>query len=42
MSTYLGQNFLHDSKVQQYIADKIAMLCEKNAAQAIIEIGPGK
>ena len=42
MSTYLGQNFLHDSKVQQYIADKIEKLCKNNDANAIIEIGPGK
>jgi 16S rRNA (adenine1518-N6/adenine1519-N6)-dimethyltransferase len=42
MSTYLGQNFLHDSKVQQYIAEKIAGLCADNGANAIIEIGPGK
>ena len=42
MSTYLGQNFLHDSKVQQYIAEKIAVLCEKNAANTLIEIWPGK
>lgn len=42
MSTYLWQNFLHDSKVQQYIAEKIAQLCEKNLANCIVEIGPGK
>jgi len=38
MSTYLGQNFLHDSKVQQYIAEKISDLCEKNSANTLIEI----
>jgi 16S rRNA (adenine1518-N6/adenine1519-N6)-dimethyltransferase len=42
MGTYLGQNFLHDSKVQQYIAEKIGQLCEKNHANSLIEIGPGK
>jgi 16S rRNA (adenine1518-N6/adenine1519-N6)-dimethyltransferase len=42
MSTYLGQNFLHDTKVQQYIAQKIALLCSYYAADTIVEIWPGK
>ena len=42
MSTYLWQNFLHDSKVQQYIAAKISGLYKEYKAEGIIEIGPGK
>lgn len=42
MGSYLWQNFLHDSKVQQYIAEKIAQLCVNNTANSIIEIWPGK
>jgi 16S rRNA (adenine1518-N6/adenine1519-N6)-dimethyltransferase len=42
MSTYLGQNFLHDTKVQQYIAEKAALLCSYYDADTIIEIWPGK
>lgn len=42
MWTYLGQNFLIDSKIRQYIADKISSLYHVCGAQALIEIGPWK
>ncbi|HRX63797.1 MAG TPA: rRNA adenine dimethyltransferase family protein [Candidatus Absconditabacterales bacterium] len=42
MSTYLGQNFLVDTKVKTYIADKIKQIYEDNNLNCIIEIGPGK
>lgn len=42
MGTYLGQNFLHDTKAQQYIADKIATLYERSHADTVIEIWPWK
>ena len=42
MGSYLGQNFLKDTKVQQYIADKIQQLYTKTQSTTIIEIGPGK
>ncbi|MCK9467101.1 MAG: hypothetical protein M0P94_02125 [Candidatus Absconditabacterales bacterium] len=42
MGTYLGQNFLADTKVQNYIANKISKIYEKNNLEAIIEIGPGR
>ena len=42
MWTYLWQNFLIDTKVQNYIADKVSKIYKKNNLEAIIEIGPGK
>ena len=42
MWTYLGQNFLIDAKVRQYIADHILKLYEDLWCEALIEIGPGK
>jgi len=42
MWTYLGQNFLTDSKVRAYIADKILNLYKKFDCNALIEIWPGK
>ncbi|MCF7835031.1 hypothetical protein K9M48_03155 [Candidatus Gracilibacteria bacterium] len=42
MGTYLGQNFLSDSKVRHYIADKIGDLYKKLNCESLIEIGPGK
>ncbi|HKL44025.1 MAG TPA: rRNA adenine N-6-methyltransferase family protein, partial [Candidatus Absconditabacterales bacterium] len=42
MSTYLGQNFLVDTKVKSYIAEKIRQIYEDNNLKCIIEIGPGK
>lgn len=42
MWTYLGQNFLSDSKIRHYIADKIWDLYKKLDCHALIEIWPGK
>lgn len=42
MWSYLGQNFLIDTKVQSYIADKIEKIYKQNSLQAIVEIWPGK
>ncbi|MFA5747884.1 MAG: rRNA adenine dimethyltransferase family protein [Candidatus Absconditabacterales bacterium] len=42
MGTYLGQNFLIDSKVKLFIAKKIEELYKKLNCNAIVEIGPGK
>lgn len=42
MWTYLGQNFLTDSKVRTYIASKIWDLYKKLNCTALIEIWPGK
>ncbi|MFA6255976.1 MAG: rRNA adenine dimethyltransferase family protein [Candidatus Absconditabacterales bacterium] len=42
MGTYLGQNFLIDSKIRSYIADKISVLYRECECKALIEIGPGK
>jgi len=42
MWTYLWQNFLIDTKVRSYIADKILVLYQKIWCEALIEIGPGK
>ena len=42
MWSYLWQNFLIDSKVKDYIANKIKEIYEKNELEAIIEIGPWK
>lgn len=42
MWTYLGQNFLTDSKVRSYIANKIWDLYKNLDCSALIEIGPGK
>lgn len=42
MWTYLWQNFLSDSKVRHYIADKILDLYKKFNCQSLIEIWPGK
>lgn len=42
MWTYLGQNFLTDSKVRNYIAEKILELYKKLNCNTLIEIWPGK
>lgn len=42
MWSYLWQNFLIDTKIQDYIADKIKSIYEKNKLEWIIEIWPGK
>ena len=42
MWTYLGQNFLIDSKIRQYIADKILALYTHLWCTTLIEIWPGK
>ena len=42
MWTYLGQNFLIDSKIRQYIADKILALYTDLWCDTLIEIWPGK
>lgn len=42
MSTYLGQNFLIDSKVKKYIQDQVLKIKEKYNITNCMEIGPGK
>lgn len=42
MWTYLWQNFLIDTKIRSYIADKILSLYRECGCEALIEIGPGK
>ena len=42
MWSYLWQNFLVDTKIQNYIADKVKNIYEKNNLQWIVEIGPWK
>ena len=42
MGTYLGQNFLTDTKIRHYLGDKIKDIYEKLWCEALIEIGPGK
>ena len=42
MWTYLGQNFLIDSKIKYYIFEKIQKLYTDLWCEALIEIGPGK
>lgn len=42
MWTYLGQNFLIDSKIRSYIADHISKLYHELWCDALIEIWPGK
>ncbi len=42
MWSYLWQNFLVDTKVQNYIAEKISKIYEKNNLECIIEIWPWK
>lgn len=42
MWTYLWQNFLTDSKVRSYIADKVSKLFHSTNSNCIIEIWPGK
>lgn len=42
MWTYLGQNFLINSKIRSYIADKVSVLYKNWWCEALIEIGPGK
>ncbi len=42
MSTYLGQNFLKDSKIISFITQKISDLYEQQQCDTIIEIGPWK
>ena len=42
MSTYLWQNFLTDSKIRHWIADKAESLFSENKCKYLIEIWPGK
>lgn len=42
MWTYLWQNFLTDSKVRSYIADKVSKLFDSTNSKCLIEIWPGK
>ena len=42
MWSYLGQNFLVDTKIQNYITDKIRQIYDDNKLQWIVEIWPGK
>lgn len=42
MWTYLWQNFLIDSKVRSYIADKVYKLFHSSDSKCLIEIWPGK
>ena len=42
MWSYLGQNFLVDTKVQNYIADKVRQIYQENALEWIVEIWPWK
>jgi 16S rRNA (adenine1518-N6/adenine1519-N6)-dimethyltransferase len=42
MWTYLWQNFLIDTKIRQYIADKISVLYKELWCDSLIEIWPGK
>lgn len=42
MWTYLGQNFLIDTKIRTYIADKILALYNTLWCESLIEIWPGK
>lgn len=42
MWSYLWQNFLVDTKVQNYIADKVRSIYEKNQLKCIVEIWPWK
>ena len=42
LSTYLGQNFLVDSSVKHYIAEKIQKLYGEFSCESLLEIGPGK
>lgn len=42
MWSYLWQNFLVDTKVQNYIADKVRQIYQENNLQWIVEIGPWK
>ncbi|MDD3262245.1 MAG: rRNA adenine dimethyltransferase family protein [Candidatus Absconditabacteria bacterium] len=42
MGTYLGQNFLTDTKIRHYLGNKIKDIYEKSGCEVLIEIGPGK
>lgn len=42
MCTYLWQNFLTDSTIQNYITKKVQNIYERNQLDCIIEIWPGK
>ena len=42
MWSYLGQNFLVDTKVQNYIAEKVKKIYQDWNLECIIEIGPWK
>lgn len=42
MSTYLWQNFLTDSKIRHWIADRAESLFSENKCKYLIEIWPGK
>ena len=42
MSTYLGQNFLTDSKIKYWIANKVKQMYEELGTENLIEIWPGK
>ncbi|AHB41835.1 dimethyladenosine transferase [candidate division SR1 bacterium RAAC1_SR1_1] len=42
MGTYLGQNFLTDTKIRHYLGDKIKKIYDESGCTVLIEIGPGK
>lgn len=42
MPAYLWQNFLIDTKIRQYIADKVKELYNQSWCEALVEIGPWK
>jgi 16S rRNA A1518/A1519 N6-dimethyltransferase RsmA/KsgA/DIM1 with predicted DNA glycosylase/AP lyase activity len=42
LSTYLWQNFLTDSKIRYWIADKAQSYFSENNCNNLIEIWPGK
>ena len=42
MWSYLGQNFLRDTRVQNFIADKVKKLSDTYKTNTTIEIGPWK
>lgn len=42
VGTYLGQNFLTDTKIRHYLGDKIKKIYDESWCTVLIEIGPGK
>ena len=42
VGSYLGQNFLIDSKVKHFIANQIKKLYQQQHCDTLLEIGPGK